>query len=50
MTFTFWFTLSIGAIILGLLIAGIFCAVTIETRRIIHGIRTRKPASPAPDA
>lgn len=43
MTFTFWFTLTIGALVAALLVAAIVIAIKCETQRIIRGRRAGKP-------
>lgn len=43
MTFTFWFTLTIGAVVVLILVAAILIAIKCETQRIIRGRRASKP-------
>lgn len=43
MTFTFWFTLTIGAVVVLVLVAAIILAIKYETQRIIRGRRAGKP-------
>lgn len=43
MTFTFWFTLTVGALVAVLLTAAIVIAIKLETQRIIRGRRAGTP-------
>lgn len=43
MTFTFWFTLTIGALVATLLAVAILISIKLETQRIIHARRAGKP-------
>lgn len=50
MTFTFWFTLTIGAVVVLILVAAIIIAIKLETQRIIRGRRAGEPATRTAEA
>lgn len=50
MTFTFWFTLTIGALVATVLILAALWAIAIETRRVVMGARRGRPLGKTAEA